>query len=421
MGGKIIVGTQWGDEGKGKITDYFSDKADIVVRFQGGDNAGHTVIVDNKTFKLHLLPSGVVDKKRSLIGAGVVVNPKVLLKEIEIAQKTIGKIDLGVDPRCHIIMPYHILLDTSSEKSKGKEKIGTTSRGIGPCYSDKAARTGIRFEELIDKKRFKANLKKHYPLKRQILEKVFEVETPTEEEIFEEYAPIGEKLKQFVSDVSIEVHEALQKNKKVFFEGAQGSFLDINFGTYPFVTSSNPVAGSATIGTGIGFQKLKSVVGVVKAYTTRVGEGPFLTELKNDLGEKLREKGGEFGTTTGRPRRVGWLDLPMIRTSKRLNGLTEIALTKLDVLSGLDEIKVCVEYKCGKKMLKDSPTSIQSIEGCEPVYKTFKGFEINNIFKKKEELPKEALEYIEFIEKETGLPVKIVSIGPQRNETIEEK
>ena len=415
MPGTVILGAQWGDEGKGKITDYFAEKADVVVRFQGGNNAGHTVVVDGKKFKFHLLPSGVVRGKKALIGAGVVVDPEVLLEELE----TLGQgkaIDLTIDGRSHIIMPYHKLLDGANQST---EKIGTTKRGIGPCYADKAARFGIRFADFVDEKVFKEKLEEFFPVKKDLLEKVYGVKVDfTQQEVFEQYRQFARKLEKYLGDVSLEVDKALKAGKDVLFEGAQGSFLDIDLGTYPFVTSSNPTIGGLFTGAGVAPGKLERVIGIVKAYTTRVGAGPFVTELEGDLADDLRQKGGEYGTTTGRPRRIGWLDLVQMRAAVRFNGFTEIVLTKLDVLNGLDKLQVCTAYQHNGETLSEFPSETRVIEKCKPVLKELPGFKWEGELNAFSDLPKQALEYVELIEKELGVKVSAVSIGPDRVKTL---
>ena len=412
----VVVGSQWGDEGKGKLIDILSEHSDITVRYQGGNNAGHTVVVNGETLKFHLLPSGVVQEKRILIAAGVVLDPRVLEKELSDLKGK--KFDLGIDPRTHIIMPWHNLLDEGREESRSKTKIGTTKRGIGPAYADKAERIGIRFEDLVEEKILKEKIEEVYPIKKAILEKVYNVKVPfTKENVFEEYNRLGKKFKKYLTDVSLEVCEALDK-KNVVFEGAQGTFLDNDFGTYPFVTSSHPISGGVSTGVGMPLNKIKRIIGIVKAYTTRVGHGPFPTEQENKIGDYLTEKGQEFGTTTGRKRRVGWFDLPMMKTSMRLNGFTELSITKLDVLSGLETVKICTEYDVGGKKINLFPYSNKGIENAKAIYKEFPGFKITGKEKKYSELDPNARKYLEFIEKEIGAPIKIVSIGPGREATI---
>ncbi len=421
MPGTVVIGAQFGDEGKGKITDFLAEKADCVVRFGGGNNAGHTVVVDGKQFKLHLLPSGVVHGKRCLIGAGTVIDPRTMVEEIAKLEREGIRVDLGVDPRAHIILPYHNLLDAAGEESAHHEKIGTTGKGIGPCYADKALRQGIRFEDLIEPARLREKLARNFPVKKKQLESVYGVKVPfTEDDVFNEYAALGERLRHYNCDVSLETCTALEKKKNVLFEGAQGTFLDNDFGTYPFVTSSHPISSGAAVGVGIPASgSIQRVVGIVKAYTTRVGEGPFPTELKDALGDGIRKKGAEFGTTTGRPRRVGWLDLPMLRTAQRLNGFTELAVMKLDVLAGLDTLKVCTHYLINDKKIEFFPYSNKGLEWAQPQYKDFKGFAaINPKARKLSQLPKEAQTYLKYLEKEVGVKIKIVSLGPGREETV---
>ncbi len=413
-----VIGSQYGDEGKGKIVDFLAENADLIVRFNGGNNAGHTVVAGNEKFKFHLLPSGVVQGKQCLIGAGVALDPKVLLQEIEQLEGKF-KVRLLIDPRAQIIMPWHNMLDATAETERGKQKIGTTGRGIGPCYADRADRTGIRFCELVDSKRLKERIEQLFPIKKKILKAVYNSETRISKgEIFKQYAALGKKLQGCLSDVSVDVCSALQQGKNVLFEGAQGTYLDIDFGTYPFVTSSHPIAGGVFTGVGIGVRKIERVIGVVKAYTTRVGSGTFVTELSGKLADSIREQGGEYGTTTGRPRRVGWLDLVMLRTSCRLNNFTELALTKLDVLNGLKEINVCVGYKLGGKTIKERPADLEDLKKCKPVYKKFRGFDIKAGTSGFEQLPVPARQYIEFVEQELGVPIRIVSVGASREETI---
>lgn len=418
MPSTVVIGAQFGDEGKGKIVDLLAGKADFVVRFNGGNNAGHTVVVKGEKFKFHLMPSGAIQGKKCCIAAGVALDPAVLLEEMrELEGKC--RYSLLIDPRTQIIMPWHRMLDATAEEAKGKQKIGTTGRGVGPCYADRADRTGIRFCELVDGKRLQERLDAVFPVKEKTLHAVYNSEMQlSKDEIFAEYSAFGQKLRQHLADVSVAVTEALKQKKTVLFEGAQATFLDIDFGTYPFVTSSHPIAGAIFTGVGLALQPIQRVIGITKAYTTRVGSGPFVTELLDALGDKIREVGAEFGTTTGRPRRVGWLDLVSLKTAQRLNGFTEIALTKLDVLSGLQEINVCIAYECNGKKLVECPADLKAIEKCTPVFKKFNGFSIKGTEKKFQQLPLAARQYVQFIEKELGVPVKIVSVGPGREETI---
>ncbi|MFH1225388.1 MAG: adenylosuccinate synthetase [Candidatus Diapherotrites archaeon] len=459
LSGTVVIGAQWGDEGKGKVTDFLARDTDIVVRYQGGNNAGHTVVVKGEKISLHHLPSGVVYGKKSMMAAGMVLDPAVLVEEIE----KFGDrkcLDLVIDPRIHIIMPWHKLLDSAEEGNGGNNKnnvgvggfgggsgaggannaggfggsvacgsgsnscpgkIGTTKRGIGPCYSDKASRLGVRFEDLIDEKLLREKINEILPLKKKNLEMVHNCAVDFDaDSVFAEYSAYGMALAKYAGDVSALVSDALAKGKKVLFEGAQGTFLDIDFGTYPYVTSSHPISGAAAVGVGIPAAKLNRIVGVVKAYSTRVGNGPFPAEMQGRGAEELRSKGAEFGTTTGRPRRVGWFDLCMLRTSQRLNGFTELAITKLDVLSGIRPLKVAVAYELVGKTEKYFPFSAADAEKAKPVYREFSGFtlEKGGKYRRIADLPKGAREYLKFISGEAGVPVKLVSIGADRAETI---
>ena len=429
---RAIVGAQWGDEGKGKVIDYLAERADLVVRFQGGSNAGHTVVHDGKTHKFHLLPSGVVQKKRSLVGAGVVLDPRVLMQEIREFGGLSAK-ELGIDYRTPIIMPWHGLIDIAREGLKNEgQKIGTTGRGIGPAYEEKASRDGIRFCDLTDEKKLKQKIGEVYPLRKKILEKVYEVEVPLQESVWKEYHLLGVELKKYATDVSMEVDNAFTEGKNILLEGAQGTLLDLSFGTYPFVTSSQPIAGGACIGIGLSPKKISEIEGVVKAYTTRVGAGPFPTELLGEeepLGSKIRENGHEFGTTTGRKRRIGWLDLPLLRYANRLNGFTGFHYTKLDVLGGVEKLKVAVEHKHDGKTFEIPSLEFEFLGEWKPVFKTFAGFEELSreewrevVSESKEKglkaLPPKAFEYIKFVEGELKVPTKTVSLGPAREETI---
>lgn len=418
MPGIIVVGAQFGDEGKGKITDFLAEKADIVARYQGGNNAGHTVCVKDRTLKLHHIPSGAMHEKKIMIGAGCVIDPRVLVKEIENIQNAGLELSLTIDPRCHVIMPYHNLLDEAEESENGA-KIGTTKRGIGPAYADKALRVGVRFEDLVIKERLSQKIGPVFETKKQLLEKVYNMQVPfTKQWVLEEYSALGEKLAQYLGDVSLEVCNAIKAKKTVLFEGAQGTFLDNDFGTYPYVTSSHPLTGGAAIGIGMPINTISRAIGVVKAYTTRVGEGPFPTELHGDEANELREKGKEFGTTTGRPRRVGWLDIPMLRTACRLNGFTELAVTKLDILSEMKELKTCIAYQTPNKKFNFFPYSNKGLENAKAIYKTFSGFTLTGKEKKFKSLPKNAKTYLAFIEKELEVPIRIISVGPEREQTI---
>ena len=411
----IVVGSQWGDEGKGKVTDILAKDAHAVIRYQGGNNAGHTVVVEDNVFKFHLMPSGVIHGKKCMIANGVVLDPKVLLDEIEqLKQKNIN-VDIVIDPLTTIIMPYHRLMDGISEKELSDKKIGTTKKGIGPAYTDHISRNAIRFIDLFDKDTFRTKLHDNFSHKKKIVEKVYEQKfSLNEDQIFNEYLEYANQLKSRLGDVSGFV--SVSKNKNLLFEGAQGAFLDITYGTYPFVTSSHPISSSVFTGVGFAPQKL-NVVGILKAYTTRVGSGPFLTELDDENGNHLVKIGHEFGTTTGRQRRCGWLDLVMLKYSHRLNGFTSFALTKLDVLSDIDKIKVATKYKLNGREV-DFPLTIEQLEKCEVEYTEFDGFEISGNEEYYDDLSPNAIKYIEFIEEFLGVPVSIVSIGPKRSETI---
>ncbi len=420
----VIIGTQFGDEGKGKVTDYFAEHADIIVRFQGGNNAGHTIIIDDNKFKLHIIPSGILRKdKKVVIGNGLVVDPKVLLEEIErIEKRGITADNLILSDRANLIMPYHKAMDALEEKLKGHYSAGTTMKGIGPCYSDKVARFGIRVSDLYNPRILKEKLSMVIPIKNKIFN-TFDEEIEFDiDEIYHEYLGYGDMLEKYVGDVSVILSQAFDEGRSVLFEGAQGTHLDIDHGMYPYTTSSNTVAGGASIGSGIGPMMIKEVMGVVKAYTSRVGEGPFPTELNDESGEYIREKGKEFGTTTGRPRRCGWLDMVIVKYAFRMNSLTSLAITKLDVLSGLDEIKVCTAYEHGDKIFEHLPADIETLKESKPVYITFDGWKEQNWEHISGEgyrsLPKNMRTYIEYIEKETGVPAMLISLGPKRSDTL---
>ena len=421
MSSKVVIGTQWGDEGKGKIIDVYATQSDVVVRAQGGNNAGHTIKADGVTYKLRLIPSGILNKNTlCIIGNGVVIDPKVLLGEIEgFVSKGISVDNLKIDKRAHIIMPYHIALDELSENMRGDAKIGTTKSGIGPCYMDKAERSGIRMCDLIDEEIFRKKLNNVLPLKNAIMTKVYGGAEMSADEIFEEYSAYAKKLSKFVCDTTVLVYDAIKQNKKVLFEGAQATLLDLDMGTYPFVTSSHPVAGGFCIGAGIGPTMIDSCIGVCKSYTTRVGKGPFPTELFDKTGDTIREKGFEFGTVTGRPRRCGWFDAVIMKFSVRVNSLTEIALNKLDTLSGIGDLKVCVAYKKNGEIINDFPASIEELEGCEPIYETLPGFDgdISDI-KEFDKLPQNAKNYILRIEELLDTKVSIIGVGPGRDQCI---
>ncbi len=419
MANKIVVGTQWGDEGKGKITDMLAETADVVVRYGGGNNAGHTVIVGEEKFELHLIPSGILyPEKISIIGNGVVIDPEALVEEMQgLKNRGVSLDNLYISESAHIIMPYHRLLDHLEETRKGDNKIGTTGKGIGPAYTDKAARRGIRMIDLLDRETFASKLEKALGYQNLILEKVYHRDPLDAEEIMDGYQPYIEELREHVVNASLLLEEL--KGKKIFFEGAQGTLLDIDYGTYPYVTSSNPTAGGVCTGAGIGPTGIDDVIGVAKAYLTRVGEGPFPTELKNELGQFLRDKGHEYGVTTGRPRRCGWLDIPILKHASRVNGLTEIALTKLDVFSGFDEIKFCTAYRYRGEIIEEFSVQSRVLSDYEPIYETLPGWKEDiTAIRDYDNLPENARIYIEKIEELTGLPVTIIGIGPGREEAI---
>ncbi|MBU0992683.1 MAG: adenylosuccinate synthase [Proteobacteria bacterium] len=422
MANIVIIGTQWGDEGKGKVVDLLSETADYVVRFQGGNNAGHTMVVKGEQFISHLVPSGILQKKKCFIGNGLVVDPKVLADEIDYLSGKgidISPEKLRISEKAHIIMPYHKSLDHVRELKKGDKKIGTTGRGIGPCYEDKSSRRGIRFFELLDADSFSERVKSVLEEKNFSLEHYFKAEPLDADEIIESYLELGKKLGPHISNVSLELNEGMRSGKQILFEGAQGTYLDIDHGTYPFVTSSNTVSGNACCGSGVGPNAINGVIGIVKAYTTRVGAGPFPTELHDEIGDAIQKKGVEFGATTGRKRRCGWMDMVMIRNSVRLNGLTGLAITKLDVLGGLDEIKICTGYTYKNQVIDYFPTDLSVLEQCIPVYESIKGWEEDiSTIRAFDQLPKNAIAYLKRLEKLSETPIQIVSVGPGRDETI---
>lgn len=415
MPATVIVGTQWGDEGKGKIVDFLAENADIVARYQGGDNAGHTVVVEGKEYRFHLIPSGAIRGKKVILGNGMVINPALLLEEIRRLQENGIEPDLLVSKKAHVIFPFHRRLDALKEKRK-KEKIGTTKKGIGPAYTDKVARIGIRFGDLIDEHALKMKLEVLVDEKNKELERYDEPPIDFQKTL-EEYVFYGKQLGKYAGDCSFEINKALDEGKNVLIEGAQGTHLDIDHGTYPFVTSSNTVAGGACTGLGIGPTRIDEVAGVAKAYTTRVGAGAFPTELHDKLGEKIREKGGEYGTTTGRPRRCGWFDAVLVKYSVRVNALDWIALTKLDVLTGLKTVKICVAYKnlVTGETTEEFPQTLEELEHHEPVYEEFPGWSENDV---KNGLKGNALKYVKRLEELCGVPIKLVGVGKSRSETI---
>ena len=421
MTATVVLGAQWGDEGKGKVTDFFASSADYVVRFQGGNNAGHTIVVGDEKLALSLTPSGVLYPECvPVIGSGCVVDLEFLKKELEMLNsKNVSTQKLAISPNAHLIMPYHRLLDELIEESLGENKIGTTKKGIGPCYSDKIQRSGIRVQDLLDDDVFAQKVNKNLEEKNQILTKIYGRDPLDPNEIINEFKSYKDIVTNHVKDTSLMISNAIKSNKNILFEGAQGTLLDIDHGTYPFVTSSNTSSGNAAIGSGVGPLNLNKIVGVTKAYISRVGSGPFITEQENEIGDYLIEKGAEFGVVTGRRRRCGWLDLISLKYSVRVNTLTELFITKLDVLSGLDEIKLCIGYKNGDEVIADYPYQQSILYNAQPVYETFKGWEedITSI-KNFEELPENAKKYINAIENFIEIPITFISVGPERNQNI---
>ncbi|KSU87980.1 adenylosuccinate synthetase [Priestia veravalensis] len=420
MSSVVVVGTQWGDEGKGKITDFLSENAEVIARYQGGNNAGHTIKFNGETYKLHLIPSGIFyDDKICVIGNGMVVDPKALVQELKyLHDRNVTTDNLRISNRAHVILPYHLKLDEVEEERKGDNKIGTTKKGIGPAYMDKAARVGIRIADLLDREVFEAKLTQNLAEKNRLLERMYEVEGFKLEDILDEYYEYGQQIAKFVVDTSVVLNDALDEGRRVLFEGAQGVMLDIDQGTYPFVTSSNPVAGGVTIGSGVGPSKIKHVVGVSKAYTTRVGDGPFPTELTNEIGDQIREVGREYGTTTGRPRRVGWFDSVVVRHARRVSGITDLSLNSIDVLTGIEKLKICVAYRYEGKIVEEFPASLNVLAKCEPVYEELPGWteDITGV-KSLDELPENARHYLERVSQLTGIPLSIFSVGPDRKQT----
>ncbi|TFD96588.1 MULTISPECIES: adenylosuccinate synthase [Jeotgalibacillus] len=420
MSSVVVVGTQWGDEGKGKITDFLSEHAEVIARYQGGNNAGHTIKFDGETYKLHLIPSGIFYKdKISVIGNGMVVDPKALVAELKyLHDRGVSTDNLRISNRAHVILPYHLKLDEVEEERKGANKIGTTKKGIGPAYMDKAARAGIRIADLLDKESFKEKLEHNLAEKNRLLERFYEVEGFKLEDIFEEYYEYGQQVAKYVCDTSVVLNDALDEARRVLFEGAQGVMLDIDQGTYPFVTSSNPVAGGVTIGSGVGPTKINHVVGVSKAYTTRVGDGPFPTELHDEIGSQIREVGREYGTTTGRPRRVGWFDSVVVRHARRVSGLTDLSLNSIDVLTGIKTLKICTAYRLGDDIITEYPANLRTLAKCEPIYEELPGWDedITGV-RSLDELPDNARHYLERVSQLTGIPLSIFSVGPDRSQT----
>ncbi|PEJ58667.1 MULTISPECIES: adenylosuccinate synthase [unclassified Bacillus (in: firmicutes)] len=420
MSSVVVVGSQWGDEGKGKITDFLSQQAEVVARYQGGNNAGHTIVFNGEKYKLHLIPSGIFfSDKICVIGNGMVVDPKALVQELAyLHDKGVSTDNLRISNRAHVILPYHLKQDELEEERKGDNKIGTTKKGIGPAYMDKAARVGIRMADLLDKEEFYDKLKRNLEEKNNLFEKMYDSNSLNIEDIFEEYYEFGQQIKKYVCDTSVVLNDAIDGGRRVLFEGAQGVMLDIDQGTYPFVTSSNPVAGGVTIGSGVGPTKINHVVGVCKAYTTRVGEGAFPTELFDEIGNTIREVGREYGTTTGRPRRVGWFDSVVVRHARRVSGITDLSLNSIDVLTGLETVKICVAYKFRGETITEFPASLKQLAECEPVYEELPGWteDITGV-KTLNELPVNARHYVERVSQLVGIPLSVFSVGPDRNQT----
>jgi len=419
--GIVLIGTQWGDEGKGKITDILADDMDVVVRYQGGNNAGHTIVNSDHELKLHLIPSGILNEHViPVIASGVVIDPKTLLEEIDgLEARGISTDKLKVSSNAHLIMPYHRLLDAATELRLGKTKIGTTKKGVGPAYTDKSARLGIRVQDMLDPSILKKKLDQVTAIKNEILTKVYGLEEVSSEEIFKEYSTYADRLRPFITETSLLINEALDDGKKVLFEGAQGTLLDLDHGTYPFVTSSSPIAGGACVGAGVGPLRIDKVIGIVKAYTTRVGEGPFPTEQINETGQIMKTEGAEIGTTTGRDRRCGWLDIPILKYSVKVSGISSLVMTKLDVLSAFDTIKLCVGYLFEDKEYDYFPPHQTIFHKCEPIYEEMPGWreDIRGV-RELSKLPLAAQKYINRVIELSGVPFEIVSVGPKRKETI---
>ena len=421
MANVVVIGAQWGDEGKGKITDLLSKSADIVVRYQGGVNAGHTVVVQSQTFKLHLIPSGILyPDTECIIGAGTVIDPQELIAELDrLEALNVSTKNLIISESAHVTMPYHRLIDQASEERRGNRKIGTTKRGIGPTYADKSERTGIRVTNLMNSNTLKDQIRWTIDYKNAILDKLYGIPPLDAESVIVEYLGYADRLRPYVADTSLRIYDAVQAKRNILFEGAQGTLLDLDHGTYPYVTSSNPVAGGACVGSGVGPTIIDRVIGVAKAYTTRVGEGPFPTELNGAIGQLLCDRGAEFGTTTGRQRRCGWFDAVIGRYAVRINGLDCLAVTKLDVLDDLDEIKVCVAYELGGKTCRDLPGDANRFAQCKPIYETLPGWkQSTDHCRTLDDLPEAALNYLKFLAELMDVPIAIVSLGASRDQTI---
>lgn len=418
----IVIGSQWGDEGKGKIVDLLSKDADVVARYQGGANAGHSIVLKREKYILHLIPSGILHPQTTcIIGNGVVVDPLVLLEEIKLLESKGIRVSgrLLISHRAHLIMPYHILLDQAQEDLSTDDKIGTTGRGIGPAYVDKVNRTGIRIVDLLDRETLIHKIQLNISQKNQILEKIYQRRRLDAEEITQQYLSFDEKMDEYITDISNYMDQAIQDKKKILIEGAQGTLLDIDFGTYPYVTSSNPISGGACTGLGIGPTRIDSVIGIIKAYTTRVGHGPFPTEFLEDMSDQMRELGDEYGATTGRPRRCGWFDAVIANYAVRVNGLDSFALTKLDVLDTLSEIKICIAYHINNKRITNFPADLKTLKQCQPEYITVPGWGVSTKdIRHYYNLPENAKKYVETIESIVGIPISIISVGPDREQTI---
>ncbi len=416
----VVVGTQWGDEGKGKITDFLSKQADAIARYSGGDNAGHTIQFEGETYKLHLIPSGIFySDKTSVMGNGMVINPQSLVKELTgLQDRGIDTSNLRISNRAHVILPYHVYQDKVDEESRGDAKIGTTCKGIGPCYTDKVQRMGIRVADLLDKEVFEQKLRSNLEMKNRLFTKFYEVEPLNFDDMFEQFYEYGQQIAKYVTDTSKVLNDVIDSEGKVLFEGAQGVLLDVDHGTYPYVTSSNPVAGGVTTGTGIGPSAVTRVIGVSKAYTSRVGDGPFPTELFDEVGHQIREVGREYGTTTGRPRRVGWFDSVVVRHSRRVSGITDLALNSIDVLTGLDTVKICVAYDYNGERITEYPANNHIIEDCKPIYEELPGWEedITGV-RRLEDLPENAQNYVKRVSELTGISIATFSVGPDRDQT----
>ena len=417
----VVTGTQWGDEGKGKIVDYLAQQADTVVRFQGGSNAGHTVVVDGEAYKLRLMPSGILFKgAHCIVGNGVAFDPMIMLEEMDgLAERGIDLSGIRISNRAHVVLPYHRLMDGIGDEARGKNKIGTTKRGIGPCYMDRDNRIGIRVCDLMDEEEFAKRLKENLEIKNKELKLLYDHEPLSYDEILKEYLGYAERLRPYVCDTIALLNDEIKEGRKILFEGAQATMLDIDYGTYPYVTASHPISGGVTVGAGVAPNKIDKVVGIVKAYCTRVGEGPFPTEQLNAIGEKIREEGHEYGVVTGRPRRTGWLDACVVRYAGLISGIDYMAVTRLDILDKFEEIKMCVAYKYKGEILNEIPASLKVLAEVEPVYETFAGWntDISKI-RKYEELPENAKKYLERMAEVTGIKLGIVSVGPNRDETI---